>query len=241
MICIQIATEKILELFMELHGNLFWTVLWWNKFWKDGCFLCVDWILRWRSHWWIRLDWLNCTFQAFLVPSVASIVSKNQLFGQCTVLTEIRSMYSSRYAEGAQIWASQGPAQCNQVIQQSFPWGETIIRAIGCGVWGWEQLLPSFLHEKTWDVLCDSVLLLNSQFSSGLISFLHVQARNFEIPEEKLCLAFISNNNTGEDGTVIFRGDKYYIPSRSVSILADCKHVVYNTKRVRAPYALASN
>ncbi|KAF7060272.1 hypothetical protein CFC21_067067 [Triticum aestivum] len=58
------------------------------------------------------------------------------------------------------------------------------------------------------------------------------EARNFEIPEEKLCLAFISNNNTGEDGTVIFRGDKYYIPSRSVSILADCKHVVYNTKRV---------
>nr|CAG30724.1 putative beta-galactosidase precursor [Hordeum vulgare] len=58
------------------------------------------------------------------------------------------------------------------------------------------------------------------------------EAHNFEIPEEKLCLAFISNNNTGEDGTVNFRGDKYYIPSRSVSILADCKHVVYNTKRV---------
>ncbi|KAK1633099.1 hypothetical protein QYE76_007414 [Lolium multiflorum] len=58
------------------------------------------------------------------------------------------------------------------------------------------------------------------------------EAHNFELPEEKLCLAFISNNNTGEDGTVNFRGEKYYIPSRSVSILADCKHVVYNTKRV---------
>ncbi|XP_014757381.1 beta-galactosidase 12 isoform X2 [Brachypodium distachyon] len=58
------------------------------------------------------------------------------------------------------------------------------------------------------------------------------EAHNYELPEENLCLAFISNNNTGEDGTVMFRGKKYYIPSRSVSILADCNHVVYNTKRV---------
>uniref|UniRef100_A0ACD5XZP6 Uncharacterized protein n=1 Tax=Avena sativa TaxID=4498 RepID=A0ACD5XZP6_AVESA len=58
------------------------------------------------------------------------------------------------------------------------------------------------------------------------------EARNFELPEEKLCLAFLSNNNTGEDGTVNFRGETFYVPSRSVSILADCKHVVYNTKRV---------
>ena len=75
----------------------------------------------------------------------------------------------------------------------------------------------------------------------GLISFLHLQAHNFELPEEKLCLAFLSNNNTGEDGTVIFRGEKYYVPSRSVSILADCKHVVYNTKRVCVVYTLAAN
>ncbi|ONM23190.1 Beta-galactosidase 11 [Zea mays] len=58
------------------------------------------------------------------------------------------------------------------------------------------------------------------------------EAHIFELPEEKLCLSFLSNNNTGEDGTVIFRGDKHYVPSRSVSILAGCKNVVYNTKRV---------
>jgi hypothetical protein len=59
-----------------------------------------------------------------------------------------------------------------------------------------------------------------------------LQAHIFELPEENLCLSFLSNNNTGEDGTVIFRGEKHYVPSRSVSILAGCKNVVYNTKRV---------
>ncbi|KXG36088.1 beta-galactosidase 12 [Sorghum bicolor] len=58
------------------------------------------------------------------------------------------------------------------------------------------------------------------------------EAQIFELPEENLCLSFLSNNNTGEDGTVIFRGVKHYVPSRSVSILAGCKDVVYNTKRV---------
>ncbi|KAL6846042.1 hypothetical protein ACP4OV_023490 [Aristida adscensionis] len=58
------------------------------------------------------------------------------------------------------------------------------------------------------------------------------EAHTFECPETKLCLAFISNNNTGEDGTVVFRGEKQFVPSRSVSLLADCKHVAYNTKRV---------
>uniref|UniRef100_A0A0A8YH38 Beta-galactosidase n=1 Tax=Arundo donax TaxID=35708 RepID=A0A0A8YH38_ARUDO len=58
------------------------------------------------------------------------------------------------------------------------------------------------------------------------------EAHTFELPEEKLCLSFLSNNNTGEDGTVIFQGEKHYVPSRSVSILAGCKNVVYNTKRV---------
>ncbi|XP_039792361.1 beta-galactosidase 12-like isoform X2 [Panicum virgatum] len=58
------------------------------------------------------------------------------------------------------------------------------------------------------------------------------EAHTFELPEDKLCLSFLSNNNTGEDGTVIFRGEKHYVPSRSVSILVGCKNVVYNTKRV---------
>nr|CAB3454079.1 unnamed protein product [Digitaria exilis] len=60
------------------------------------------------------------------------------------------------------------------------------------------------------------------------------EAHTFELPEENMCLSFLSNNNTGEDGTVVFRGEKHYVPSRSVSILAGCKNVVYNTKRVKS-------
>ena len=92
--------------------------------------------------------------------------------------------------------------------------------------------IPGMFCVTVFCNLTDNLLLV-------LISFFHLQAHNFEIPEEKLCLAFLSNNNTGEDGTVNFRGEKFYIPSRSVSILADCKHVVYNTKRVGALYTLS--
>ena len=61
----------------------------------------------------------------FPLPSVASIVSNDHV---------TRSMYLSRYAEGAQICASQGLAQYNQVIPESFPRGEIIIQAIGSWV-----------------------------------------------------------------------------------------------------------
>ncbi|BAF25717.1 Os09g0539200 [Oryza sativa Japonica Group] len=67
------------------------------------------------------------------------------------------------------------------------------------------------------------------------------EAHNYELPEDKLCLSFLSNNNTGEDGTVVFRGEKFYVPSRSVSILADCKTVVYNTKRVCVLHKFTEN
>ncbi|AQK79116.1 putative metal-nicotianamine transporter YSL6 [Zea mays] len=56
------------------------------------------------------------------------------------------------------------------------------------------------------------------QHSSEILGHWY-EAHIFELPEEKLCLSFLSNNNTGEDGTVIFRGDKHYVPSRSVSII----------------------
>lgn len=168
-------------------------------------------------------------FSAFICCIYASIDSDNHV---------ARSMYLFRYVQGAQIWASQGLAQSNQVVPQSFPLGETIIRDIGSWVWGWEQLLPSFLHLNTWDIRVTLFCNLTINLLPGLISFLHLQAHNYELPEEKLCLSFLSNNNTGEDGTVIFRGEKYYVPSRSVSILADCKNVVYNTKRVRVLHAV---
>lgn len=57
-------------------------------------------------------------------------------------------MYSvnfHRYVQGTQIWASQGLAQCNKVISESIPLGEAFVWDIGSWVWGWEQILQSFL------------------------------------------------------------------------------------------------
>lgn len=47
------------------------------------------------------------------------------------------------------------------------------------------------------------------------------------------CVAFLTNNNTREDRTIKFRGVDYFLPAKSISILPDCKTVVYNTQTVK--------
>nr|DAD41658.1 TPA_asm: hypothetical protein HUJ06_015981 [Nelumbo nucifera] len=59
-----------------------------------------------------------------------------------------------------------------------------------------------------------------------------VEARIFENSESKVCAAFLCNNNTREPATAKFRGKEYYFPPRSISILPDCKTVVFNTQNV---------
>ncbi|KAL3835327.1 hypothetical protein ACJIZ3_010063 [Penstemon smallii] len=46
------------------------------------------------------------------------------------------------------------------------------------------------------------------------------------------CTAFISNMDDKNDKTVVFRNTSYYLPAWSVSILPDCKNVVFNTAKV---------
>uniref|UniRef100_A0A0E0LXQ1 Beta-galactosidase n=1 Tax=Oryza punctata TaxID=4537 RepID=A0A0E0LXQ1_ORYPU len=62
------------------------------------------------------------------------------------------------------------------------------------------------------------------------------EARVFEKSEKKVCVAFLSNHNTKEDGTVTFRGQKYFVARRSISILADCKTVVFSTQHVNSQH-----
>ncbi|KAF5443788.1 hypothetical protein F2P56_036316 [Juglans regia] len=57
----------------------------------------------------------------------------------------------------------------------------------------------------------------------------HTEARLYENPGTKVCAAFLANNNSKSPETVDFRGEKYYLPPRSISILPDCKTVVFNT------------
>ncbi|XP_041013635.1 beta-galactosidase 13-like [Juglans microcarpa x Juglans regia] len=60
----------------------------------------------------------------------------------------------------------------------------------------------------------------------------HTEAQLFEIPGTKVCAAFLANNNSKSPETVDFRGEKYYLPPRSISILPDCKTVVFNTQTI---------
>ncbi|XP_009605185.1 beta-galactosidase 13 [Nicotiana tabacum] len=46
------------------------------------------------------------------------------------------------------------------------------------------------------------------------------------------CAAFLTNNHTTLPATIKFRGKEYYLPEKSVSILPDCKTVVYNTQTI---------
>ncbi|RRT54089.1 hypothetical protein B296_00015913 [Ensete ventricosum] len=63
----------------------------------------------------------------------------------------------------------------------------------------------------------------------------YYMARLYEIPEDNVCVAFLTNTNARRDGTVKFRGTEYFLPRRSISILPDCKTVVYNSQRVSSP------
>lgn len=52
-----------------------------------------------------------------------------------------------------------------------------------------------------------------------------------------ICAAFLTNNHTKEPATIEFRGANYYLPEKSVSILPNCKTVVYNTQTVRVKFS----
>ncbi|CAL9081441.1 unnamed protein product [Musa acuminata var. zebrina] len=62
------------------------------------------------------------------------------------------------------------------------------------------------------------------------------EARLYEIPESKVCVAFLTNTNAKKDGVVNFRGVEYYLPRHSISILPDCKTVVFNSQQVNSQH-----
>ncbi|CAM8981344.1 unnamed protein product [Rhodiola kirilowii] len=51
----------------------------------------------------------------------------------------------------------------------------------------------------------------------------------FEKMGTDICAAFLTNNNSKTPSTISFRGEEYFLPPRSISILPDCKTVVFNT------------
>ncbi|PON89990.1 Glycoside hydrolase [Trema orientale] len=76
--------------------------------------------------------------------------------------------------------------------------------------------------------LCKKALLWGTPGGQKLGK--HTEVRTFEKPGTHICAAFLSNNNSKVAHTVKFRGDIFYLPPRSISILPDCKNVVFNTQ-----------
>ncbi|KAK1422984.1 hypothetical protein QVD17_18277 [Tagetes erecta] len=63
-----------------------------------------------------------------------------------------------------------------------------------------------------------------------------VQIVTYEKPESKLCAAFLSNRHKKVHRTVDFRGKQYFLARRSVTILPDCKNVVFNTELITSQH-----
>ena len=59
-----------------------------------------------------------------------------------------------------------------------------------------------------------------------------MQIRVFEKHENNLCVAFLTNNHSKIETTLNFRGKEFYLPAHSISVLPDCKTVVFNTQHV---------
>lgn len=77
--------------------------------------------------------------------------------------------------------------------------------------------------------LCEHILLNGEPKSLSLGPF--QEADVFE-DSSGACAAFISNMDDKNGTTVVFQNTSYYLPAWSVSILPDCKNVVFNTAKV---------
>ncbi|KAF8410413.1 hypothetical protein HHK36_002942 [Tetracentron sinense] len=67
-----------------------------------------------------------------------------------------------------------------------------------------------------------------------------LEARIYEKHGTNVCAAFLCNNNSRIPATATFRGVEYYLPAHSISILPDCKTLVYNTQRVVSQHSARS-
>ena len=47
------------------------------------------------------------------------------------------------------------------------------------------------------------------------------------------CVAFLVNNDSRKDVTVVFQNTSYELPRKSISILPDCKIEAFNTAKVK--------
>ncbi|XP_020095547.1 beta-galactosidase 6-like isoform X2 [Ananas comosus] len=78
--------------------------------------------------------------------------------------------------------------------------------------------------------LCEAALVATDPTSSSL-------GPNLEATVYKTagaCAAFLANRDNQYDATVTFNGKLYHLPAWSVSILSDCRNVVFNTAQINS-------
>ncbi|XP_065867178.1 beta-galactosidase 13-like [Euphorbia lathyris] len=79
--------------------------------------------------------------------------------------------------------------------------------------------------------LCSKALLFGTPSTFTLGDDL--EARVYEkTGKDKVCAAFLTNRQTLVSKSVDFRGHKYILPPESISILHDCKNVIFNTNQI---------
>ncbi|CAM6089403.1 unnamed protein product [Calypogeia fissa] len=73
-----------------------------------------------------------------------------------------------------------------------------------------------------------------SQWSPGRYLEISVynSSTNISSSSSSLCAAFLANRDLMQDAIMEFQGQFYHVPARSVSILPDCKKVLFNTATV---------
>ncbi|KAI8554079.1 hypothetical protein RHMOL_Rhmol05G0069700 [Rhododendron molle] len=82
--------------------------------------------------------------------------------------------------------------------------------------------------------LCKKALLWGVPSVQSITDDLEI--RTYEKPGTNTCAAFLNNNSTKQAATIKFKGQDYYLPPKSISVLPDCKTVVYNTASIVAQH-----
>uniref|UniRef100_A0A803KNC8 Beta-galactosidase n=1 Tax=Chenopodium quinoa TaxID=63459 RepID=A0A803KNC8_CHEQI len=92
--------------------------------------------------------------------------------------------------------------------------------------------LPKWGHLKELHgalKLCENALITGERTN---VSLGPQQEANVFTDSSGVCAAFLANMDNKTDTVVKFRNKTYHLPAWSVSILPDCKNVVYNTAKV---------
>ncbi|CAI0557700.1 unnamed protein product [Linum tenue] len=184
-----------------------------------------------REAMWRHLQWSKCTQQTFLVfrvfgdpPSQRS--AEDTAFSVARWFSKNGSLVNYYMYHGG---TNLGRTAASFVTTRYYD--EAPIDEFGL------ERGPKYGHLK--DVhkalnLCKKALLWGSTSAPRLNP--DVEARIYEQPGTDVCAAFLTNNHTRLAHTVKFKGQEYYLPPRSISILPDCKTVVLNTATILAQH-----